>query len=68
MSNRKIKLYLSIGMNVSQVDFEDLPDDWDEMSKEQKDKYLEEASDAFNGNHIDCGACVVDEKGEPVDD
>jgi hypothetical protein len=48
---------------------EKLPDDWDEMSKQTQDDYLNEVAQQFHDNAADFGASVVGSgEGEPDDD
>lgn len=44
-----------------QKDYEELPDDWDNMSEEAKESYLNETAWNFLQNYADFGAVVEDD-------
>jgi hypothetical protein len=61
----KIKLYIEgKSEDCDHEAFEDLPDNWDAMSNEEKDNYLDEAAQGFLVNHVSYGAYVVDDDGK----
>lgn len=56
---RRIKTSLSIGLsNAKKEDYQDLPDDWDDMSIEDQQDYLEEVAQNFASNYVDVSAWV----------
>lgn len=59
----KIRLYIGTGFaGAEHVDYEYVDrSDWDSMSEEDREKYLEEAAQDFLGNHIDYSAVVVED-------
>ena len=58
----KIRLCVETGFaGCEHVDFQDLPDDWEEMTEAEQNKYLDEAASDFMANHISYGAFVVDD-------
>jgi hypothetical protein len=61
----KIKIYVDTGFaGCRHVDFQDLPDDWEELSAEEREEYLDEAATDFRNNVINYGASVVDDDGD----
>lgn len=55
----KIKLFASTSVAGSKVEDEiDTPDNWEEMTEEEREAYLDEAVQAFMSNVVDCGAYV----------
>ena len=57
--SRRIKVSLSIGFgNAKREDHQDLPDDWDDMSVEDQQNYLEEIAQDFASNYVDVSAWV----------
>lgn len=57
--SRRIKMNLGIGLgNAKQEDYQDLPDDWDDMSVEDQQNYLEEVARDFASNYVDVSAWV----------
>lgn len=45
---------------VTHEEYEDLPEDWDEMDATQRKEYLDEAAIEFLEERIEYGATVVD--------
>lgn len=57
--NRKIKMSLSIDCSgFSREDEEELPEGWDDMSKIDQTRYLNDVADEFGGTYIDLNAWV----------
>lgn len=62
---RKIRVYINTGYaNCRHVDFEDLPEDWNDWSAAEQEGYLDEISNAYLNNMIDYGANVVEDEDE----
>ena len=58
----KIRMIVETGFaGCSHVDFQELPDDWDQMTEKEQEKYLEEAAQDHMANHISFSAYVVDD-------
>lgn len=58
----KIKMFISLSMHGCKIeDEEDLPPDWDEMTKEEQNQYLDDALAVFQQNYVD-GAVWVEEE------
>jgi hypothetical protein len=65
---KKIRLYVDTGFaGCRHEDFQDLPDDWEEMSEEEHQKYLDEEAAVFLQNCISFGAYVVDDTKQDMD-
>lgn len=59
---RRIKVYLSIGyQTATHTDYLDLPDGWDEMTEEEREKELDEIATDFRDNLTEFSAEVVDD-------
>jgi len=62
---RRIKLWISTGFaGAKHVSYENLPDDWDDMTEKEQQEYLDEESIAYMQNCIEFGAYVVDDETE----
>jgi hypothetical protein len=58
----KIKVYARTNMNGSDVNDEyDAPENWDQMSEEERQAFLTEAAEAHLGNCVDYGAYAEEE-------
>ena len=60
---QRIRLVIDTGFAGCQhEDFLDLPDDWETMSEEERQKYLDEEASDFLSNNINYSAYVVDDE------
>jgi len=71
MSKRRIRV--TVDVNYSGIDipteYEDLPENWGEMSAKEKDAYLRDCAVEALDQVASSGACVVDEDdNEVIDD
>jgi len=58
---RRIVAYAQVGM--AKIEYPSaLPDDWDEMTEEDRQEYLDQAAETMLQNHVNFGAYV--EEGE----
>lgn len=59
---RKIKMHIGTGYaGAEHVDFVNVPDDWDEMSEQGRQRLLDEHAEEFLANNIEYGAWLVDD-------
>jgi hypothetical protein len=59
-SKRRIRLWIDTGFaGEGHEDFIDLPEDWEEMSVNERRKFLDDEAQIFLSNRIDWGADVV---------
>lgn len=58
---RMIKTVVNTGFaNATHIDYEELPDNWDEMTQEEQENHLEEFAQDAVSNSIDACASVVE--------
>jgi hypothetical protein len=56
-----IKLYVRTNLAGSEIeDLQDVPEDWDSMSLEEQDFYLNELADMHMQNNAEFGAYVIE--------
>lgn len=69
MRERRIRVTCEVNFAGCDIEdaYHDLPDDWDEMSEREQEKYLTELAVEELSNHASSGACVVDENGEVIE-
>ena len=61
--SRRIKIYINTGFAAGKhVDYDDLPEGWDDWTEEEREDHLNEVAQDFMSNRIDYGAYVVDEE------
>lgn len=58
----RIKITVDTGFaNASHTDYEEVDrEEWDSMTKEEQEEYLDQAAIDLRDNHIDCNAYVVE--------
>ena len=57
----KIKVYARTRMNGSEcVDYWEAPDDWEEMSEMEQERYLDECASEHRDNCVEFGAFAVE--------
>lgn len=59
---KRIKLYCYSGFaGADHIDYEELPDNWDDMDEKEREEFLSQAAeDYFNNCGVEYGAYVVD--------
>lgn len=58
----KIKRFLSNGLYRKKEDVVEIDEDeWNSMSKDEQDNYLDDLANEFRDNHLDFGAYVIDD-------
>lgn len=67
MSELRVRVSVEISNPNDSVEYYDLPDEWDEMSTDERDAFLTESAVEALATHASSGACVVDENDEVVD-
>jgi len=63
---RRIRVTVEISDPNTTVEYEELPDGWDEMTQADRDAYLIELAMLYLSNQAGSGACVVDENDDEV--
>lgn len=60
--SRKIRVFVQTNVVGSKCEHdEECPDNWDEMSPEEQEEFLDEAAENHLQSHADYGAYVVDD-------
>jgi hypothetical protein len=57
----KIKLYINTGFaNCKHTEIIDCPEEWEKMSQQEKEEWLDDEALDFLNNHIDYGAIIIE--------
>lgn len=63
---RRIRIEVTIDNPIGGTEWEDLPDDWDEIGGKRQREHLDEVAAEWLAEYAGSAASVVDDEAEPV--